>query len=59
MVVGVAAGYVIAQSSGWRLIIEPWAVAAAILASVSIGVAFGDFWRRAALLDPAEALARD
>ena len=50
----------IAQSSGWRLIIEPWAVATAILASVGVGVAFGYFpARRAALLDPAEALARD
>ncbi|MGA8171496.1 MAG: ABC transporter permease [Methylocystis sp.] len=60
VVVGVAAGYAIAQSSGWRLIIEPWSVAAAILASVGVGVAFGYFpARRAALLDPAEALARD
>ncbi|MGO9022821.1 MAG: ABC transporter permease [Beijerinckiaceae bacterium] len=60
VLVGVAAGYVIAQSSGWRLIIEPWAVATAILASVGVGVAFGYFpARRAALLDPAEALARD
>jgi len=59
-IVGVAAGYVIAQSSGWRLIIEPWAVVTAIFASASIGVAFGYFpARRAALLDPAEALARD
>ena len=60
VVVGIVAGYVIAQSSGWRLIIEPWAVATAILASVGVGVTFGYFpARRAALLDPAEALARD
>jgi len=60
VVVGIVAGYVIAQSSGWRLIIEPWAITTAILASVSIGVAFGYVpARRAALLDPAEALARD
>ena len=60
VVIGVVAGYVIAQSSGWRLIIEPWSVAAALLASVGVGVAFGYFpARRAALLDPAEALARE
>ena len=59
-VVGVAAGYVIARSSDWPLIIEPWAVATAILASVGVGVTFGYFpARRAASLDPAEALARD
>jgi putative ABC transport system permease protein len=60
LALGAAGGYVVAQTSGWPLVIEPWTVAAAILASVGVGIIFGYLpAHRAAALNSIDALRRD
>jgi putative ABC transport system permease protein len=58
--IGAAGAHVLARVAGWPAYVSPAAIALAVSFSVGIGLFFG-LWpaRRAALLDPIEALRHD
>jgi ABC-type antimicrobial peptide transport system permease subunit len=57
VVIGIAAPVVLSHFSGLPVVIRPWSPVVAFSVAVSIGVIFGVYpARRAAMLDPAEAL---
>jgi putative ABC transport system permease protein len=60
VVLGVGAAYVIAELAAWPTLIQVDAIVLAVGVSAAIGVFFGFYpARRAALLDPIEALRRE
>jgi putative ABC transport system permease protein len=57
IILGLLCAYAIAQLADWSLIIEPWAVALAVLFSMLVGILFGWYPAlRASRLAPIEAI---
>jgi putative ABC transport system permease protein len=57
ILLGVGSSYVITNVLGWAVLISPWAILAAAIFSMGVGVFFGYYpARKAARLDPIEAL---
>jgi putative ABC transport system permease protein len=57
IMLGVGSSFIITNVLGWAVLISPWAILAAALFSMGVGVFFGYYpARKAARLDPIEAL---
>jgi putative ABC transport system permease protein len=57
IMLGVGSSFIITNVLGWAVLISPWAILAAALFSMGVGIFFGYYpARKAARLDPIEAL---
>jgi putative ABC transport system permease protein len=57
VLIGVAAAYIVANSAGWPLLIQPESIVLAVVFSGVVGIFFGWYPAlRASRLDPIEAL---
>jgi len=57
IMLGVGSSFVITNVLGWAVLISPWAILAAAVFSMAVGIFFGDYpARKSARLDPIEAL---
>lgn len=57
ILLGVGSSFIITNVLGWAVLISPWAIVAAALFSMGVGIFFGYYpARKAARLDPIEAL---
>jgi len=57
IVLGLAAAFAFARVADWSLIVEPWAVASAVMFSMLVGILFGWYPAlRASRLAPIEAI---